>query len=76
MSWTRTCYRGQVGIYACFHKIIKNEFTSQKIKSMSETLRFVFLYDIVDKLAIMLGTKETQVDIRGKKQKFPFAVPM
>ena len=42
--------------------IIKNEFTSQKIKSMSETPNCVFLFDIVGELAIMGGTKETQVE--------------
>ena len=33
---------------------------------MSETPNRVFLVDIVDELAIMEGTKETQVDIREK----------
>ena len=33
---------------------------------MSETPNSVFLFNIVDDLAIMGGTKETQVDIREK----------
>ena len=50
-----------------FFTIITNEFTSQKKnKSMSETPNSVFLFDIVDDLAIMGGTKATRVDIREK----------
>ena len=70
ISWTRTCYRGRVGIYIRFFMIIKNEFTSQKVKSMSETPNCVFLFDIVDELAIMGGTKQTQVYIREKYKIF------
>ena len=68
LSWT--CYRGRVGIYIRFFTIIKNEFTSQKIKSMPETPKCVFLFDTVDELAIMGGTKKTLVDIREKYKIF------
>ena len=57
--------------YPFFFTIIMNEFTSQKIKSMSETPNCVFLFDIVDELAII--GKETQVDIREKY--FSFHLP-
>ena len=50
-------------IYPFFHDHNERVYLS-KIKSMSETLNCVFLFDIVDELAIMGGTKETQVDIR------------
>ena len=53
-------------IYPFFFTIIKNEFTAQKIKSMSETPNCVFLFDIVDEIAIMGDTKETKDDIREK----------
>ena len=66
ISWTRTCFRGRVGIYIRFFHDHKERVYLSKIKSMSETPNCVFLFDIVDELAIMGGTKETQVDIREK----------
>ena len=50
-------------IYPFFHDHKERVYLS-KIKSMSETPNSVFLFDIVDELAITGDTKETQVDIR------------
>ena len=54
--------------------IIKTEFISQKtafepFNTMSKTPNCVFIYDIVDDLAVMRGKKETQINISEKYKK-------
>ena len=79
ISWTRTCYRVQIGRYVRF-TIIKNEFTSQKsafepVNAMSETPNCILLYDSVDEFAIMEVQKKHSL-IFVKIQNIPFAVPI